>query len=100
MYFFTVFLDIPVCSEISSLLLPWVYSCNKCLILLMLMVVFAIFCLIWLLPNLDILWRLHSMNLFFVSGGQFKPVKGGQFKPVKGGQFHRILHLTQNRCWR
>jgi hypothetical protein len=68
----------------------------------MLMVLFAIFCLIWLLPNQVILWRLLSTNLFFVSGGQFQPVGGGQFppvrdghfKPVWGGQFDRILQYT------
>ena len=40
------------------------------------------------------------MNLFFLEGGQFEPVKGGQFEPVypvqlksvSGGQHNRFLH--------
>ena len=41
------------------------------------------------------------MNLFFLEGGQFEPVKGGQFEPVypvqlksvSGGQHNRFLHI-------
>ena len=45
------------------------------------------------------------MNLFFLEGGQFEPVKGGQFEPVypvqlksvSGGQHNRFLHQEWER---
>ena len=43
------------------------------------------------------------MNLFFLEGGQFEPVKGGQFEPVypvqlksvSGGQHNRFLQVKR-----